>query len=265
VPRPARSVPVIDVEPERLRLTTSDGVALSAAHDPPAVPSSVAVVLAHGFTGSWQRAATRSIARGLLPYAGVLSIDMRGHGGSGGRSTVGDAEIHDLDAAVQAARALGYDDVVTCGWSMGAGVAIRHAALIRGVDGVVAVSGTSRWFVRDTRPMRRVHFVIERPVGRFVARHLLGTRIATGGWDPQPQSPVELVARVAPTPLLIVHGDRDPYFRLEHPQALAAAAGEPTEVWIVPGFGHAENAATPLLVDRIGRRLAGLVAAGRTR
>ncbi len=29
----------------------------------------------------------------------------------------------------------------------------------------------------------------------------------------------------APTPLLLVHGDRDPYFPLDHPRMLLAAAG----------------------------------------
>ena len=66
---------------------------------------------------------------------------------------------------------------------------------------------------------------------------------------------LDVVARVAPLPLLVVHGDRDGYFAVSHAQALAAAAGEPVELWIEPGFAHAESGAGPALVDRLGARL----------
>ncbi len=64
---------------------------------------------------------------------------------------------------------------------------------------------------------------------------------------------MELVASVAPTPLLLVHGDRDAYFPLEHFRALARAAGPAAAVWVVPGMGHAENGMTGPLAERIGR------------
>jgi pimeloyl-ACP methyl ester carboxylesterase len=64
---------------------------------------------------------------------------------------------------------------------------------------------------------------------------------------------VEAVPQIAPTPLLIVHGDRDGYFPLDHPRMLAAAAGEQGELWIEGGMGHAEHAATDELLARIGR------------
>ena len=54
-----------------------------------------------------------------------------------------------------------------------------------------------------------------------------------------------MAARISPVPLLIVHGDRDHYFPVEHAEALYAAAREPKELWLVEGFGHAESAATP--------------------
>jgi len=44
---------------------------------------------------------------------------------------------------------------------------------------------------------------------------------------------------------------------------LYAAAREPKELWLLEGFGHAETAATPELLDRIGRHLPDLVARGR--
>src|SRR5690606_2619374 len=83
----------------------------------------------------------------------------------------------------------------------------------------------ARWFYRGTAPMRRLHWLVTRPEGRLVGRYGLRTRIHHRGWDPVPLSPVQAVPRIAPTPLLIVHGDRDGYFPLDHPRMLAAAGG----------------------------------------
>jgi fermentation-respiration switch protein FrsA (DUF1100 family) len=165
---------------------------------------------------------------------------------------VGNLEVLDLDAAVAWARELGYQRVVTVGFSMGASVAVRQAGLgIEPVDAVAAVSGPSRWYYRGTVSMRRVHWVIERPLGRLVGRLALRTRVSARGWDPVPDPPDVLVARIAPVPLLVVHGDADHYFPVEHGERLYAAAGEPRQLWIEPGFGHAENAAGDDLVARI--------------
>jgi fermentation-respiration switch protein FrsA (DUF1100 family) len=258
------STPSVQVG-DHLALRTVDGERLEAIHVAGPDPSrSLAVVVAHGFTQSIGRAGVRDVVSGLAAYAGVLAFDFRGHGGSSGQSTVGDVEVLDLDAAVAATRELGYSDIVTCGWSMGASVVIRHAALHGGVDAVISVSGPSRWYYKDTTPMRRVHWAIETRLGRLITRRVLRTRISPSGWDPKapPESPGEVVARISPTPLLIVHGDRDHYFPIDHAEALYAAAREPKALWLVEGFAHAEGAATPELLDRIGAYLAPLVARG---
>jgi pimeloyl-ACP methyl ester carboxylesterase len=248
-----------------LALRTADGERLAATHLPGPRDDDrpLAVVVAHGFSGSIAKPAVQAVMSALSGHAGVVGFDFRGHGRSTGHSTLGDLEVLDLDAAVQHARELGYRDVVTCGWSMGGTVVLRHAALHRGVDAVVSVSAVSRWFYRDTKPMRRLHWAVETRVGRLLTRHALRTRISANGWDPLPESPVEVVGRIAPTPLLLVHGDADHYFPVEHPQALYDAANEPKELWLLPGYGHAEAAATPELLDRIGAHLPALVARGR--
>src|SRR4051794_38572312 len=245
----------------RLTLSTSDGERLSAVHlDGPDPHKPLAVVVAHGFTGSLAKPQLQAVVDALTSYAGVVAFDFRGHGGSTGVSTLGDREILDLEAAVQHARSLGYHRVVTCGWSMGGSVVLRHAALVGGVDAVVSVSAVSRWFYRDTTPMRRLHWAVETRLGRALARRLLGTRVSAEGWPGEPpESPVECVGRISPTPLLLVHGDADHYFPVEHPQALYDAAAEPKELWLVEGFGHAESGASPELLDRIGAHLPALL------
>ncbi|MCQ4045968.1 alpha/beta fold hydrolase [Streptomyces rubrisoli] len=235
-------------------LLTRDGVRIEAEHHGALNGSEdLAVVLAHGFTGSLDRPAVRRAARAFRGYGGVVTFSFRGHGGSGGRSTVGDREVLDVDAAVGWARRLGYRRVATVGFSMGGSVVLRQAAAREvPVDAVVSVSAPARWYYRGTAPMRRLHWVVTGRVGRTVSRYGLRTRIHPEGWDPVPVPPVEAVRFIAPTPLLIVHGDRDAYFPLDHPRSLAAAAGDRAELWIEPGFAHAENSASPALLSRIG-------------
>jgi pimeloyl-ACP methyl ester carboxylesterase len=237
-------------------LRTEDGVAIDAWHDPaPDNDRSLGLVVAHGFTGSWRRPSIRRVARVFATRAGVITFDFRGHGRSTGASTVGDREVLDLRAAVEWARELGYERLATVGFSMGASVAIRHAGQHGQEEhlvGVVAVSGPSRWYYRGTPAMRRAHWLIERPLGRLTSRVALRTRISDQGWNPVPVPPYALVARIAPIPLLVVHGDADHYFPVEHGEHLYQQAAEPRELWIERGFGHAENAASEELLHRIG-------------
>lgn len=217
----------------------------------------VVIVVAHGFTGDLDRPHVRRAAAVLARHAAVVTFSFRGHGASGGSSTVGDREVHDLAAAVAWARELGHTRVATVGFSMGGSVVLRHAALSDArtdavVDAVVSVSAPARWYYRGTAPMRRLHWLVTRPVGRAIGRYGLRTRIHHRDWDPVPASPVESVPLIAPTPLLIVHGDQDGYFPLDHPRMLAAASGDHAELWIEPGMGHAEHAADDALLGRIG-------------
>jgi pimeloyl-ACP methyl ester carboxylesterase len=254
-------------------LRTVDGITIDAAYDPGTRPSGdLAIVVAHGFTGDLDRPHVRRAADVLSRNAAVVTFSFRGHGRSGGRSTVGDREVHDLAAVVAWARELGHQRVVTVGFSMGGSVVLRHAALHGAAgqeqgqqqgqehegrteartDAVVSVSAPARWYYRGTAPMRRVHWLVTQPVGRAVTRCYLHTRIHGRGWNPVPASPVESVPLIAPTPLLIVHGDSDGYFPVDHPRMLAAAADGHADLWLERGMGHAENAADDELLARIG-------------
>lgn len=54
----------------------------------------------------------------------------------------------------------------------------------------------------------------------------------------QDVSPIDCIDRVAPRPLLIVHGDGDETIPVEHAQRLYAMAGEPKDLVIVPEGEH---------------------------
>jgi len=241
-------------------LVTEDRVPIEAIHLPGA--KDLAIVVAHGFTLSWQRPNVWRIANRLNQIAGVFSFDFRGHGRSGGLSTLGDREIRDLDVVVRWARELGYQRVAVVGFSMGASIALRHAGLTGGVDAVVSVSGPGRWYYRGTESMRRVHFAVEHRIGRYVTRRWLKTKINPEGWKLVPVPPAEAAAKISPVPLLIVHGDKDHYFPPEHARQLYMAAKEPKELWLIPGMGHAEASCGQELVDRIGGWVRAAVAHG---
>jgi pimeloyl-ACP methyl ester carboxylesterase len=239
-------------------LVTQDGVPIDAIHLPG--PKDLAIVVAHGFTLSWQRPNVWRIANRFSQNAGVVTFDFRGHGRSGGLSTLGDREIKDLDVAVAYARELGYQRVAAVGFSMGASIVLRHAGLIGGLDAVVSVSGPGRWYYRGTDRMRWVHRAVEHRTGRYVTRRWLKTRVSPVGWKMIPVPPAEAAAKISPVPLLIVHGDQDAYFPPEHARQLYMAAREPKELWLLPGMGHAEAATSQELVDRIARWIAEAIA-----
>ncbi|ADD44036.1 alpha/beta hydrolase [Stackebrandtia nassauensis] len=237
-------------EMELMALTTADGVRLDAMHLPG--DRELAIVVAHGFSGSWRHERTRLVSRRLRRFGGVVGFDFRGHGRSRGVSTVGDLEVFDIAAAVAFARSRGYRKVAVVGFSMGASVAVRHAGLHGGVDAVVSVSAAAHWYYRGTRSMRMLHRAIETPSGRTVSRFALRTRISSGGWETVPLTPEEAAPKIAPVPLLVVHGDADRFFPLRHAYALFDAAAEPKQLWIEHGMGHATSGTGPQLVNRVG-------------
>jgi len=234
---------------EPVRLCTTDGVFLAAQYYA-SVSNGPSYVLGHGFTGSASQPRVTAIAERLNKRgAAVLALDFRGHGGSEGSSTVGVTEIADVAAGVEwLRRRRPAFAVITLGFSMGASIVVRHAGLGGSADAVIAVSGPGRWYERGTEPMRRVHFGVETRLGRLALRLAFKTRVG-GGWDLLPASPVEVAGAVA-APMLVVHGDSDAYFGVEHARMLAAAAPG-AELWIEHGMGHAESATTPELLDRI--------------
>jgi pimeloyl-ACP methyl ester carboxylesterase len=246
-------------------LITSDGVRIRAVYSGPASPAldddATGVVLAHGFSGSVDKERNRRILARFAAAVPAVAFDFRGHGRSEGLSTLGDREILDVEAAVGWARSIGLRTVVTVGFSMGAAVVVRHAGVVGGVDGVVAVSGPAFWNYRGTPIMRLLHFGVEHPLGRAWVRRGMGTRVIPPPWPtPWPMAPAEAAERIPPTPFLVVHGRVDPFFPDEHPRALIRGArlgadalgldDYRPELWL-EDFGHAEAAVDDATIDRI--------------
>jgi pimeloyl-ACP methyl ester carboxylesterase len=247
-----RLVPVrFGVPARRFNVMTDDGVRIAGTRLGPPETGPPAIVMAHGLMGwhakpRFARFATE-LARWFTPYA----LDLRGHGRSGGVSDFGGAEINDVDAVVRLARRSGHDRVVTFGVSMGAIAVLRHGGLLDGVDGVVAVSSLASWDWHDgARPFarRRMARRIESPGGQAMLR-VLGVRLPDA-WD-RPESPEEVIGKIAPTPVLIVHGTDDHLFSEDHARRLYEAAGDPKRLMLATGFGHAEDGLTSAFARRL--------------
>lgn len=246
-----------------ITLTTSDGVALRGRVCAPEGERRVAVVLVHGFTGSMDHPEVLAVADALAAEGHpVVSYDARGHHGSGGLSTLGDAEQLDVAAAVGAARDR-FGDVVTVGTSMGAIAVLRHAATPdAGIRGVITVSSPARWKLpRTTRAMLATILTRTRAGRRFAARKL-GVRIHPV-WTAA-AAPEELAARIA-VPLAVIHGDADQMIPASEAHRLAAAARGPLRLDIVPGMRHAfDPTGIPAILASVRWTLAGGTAATAT-
>jgi alpha/beta superfamily hydrolase len=115
---------------ERLSLATSDGETLEARWDRPDDPQGVVVFChAHPMKGGTMMSplmvgvTTRLVERGFA----VLRFNFRGTGESTGTHDDGGAEIHDVEAAAETARATGLP-LFLAGWSFGAGMALNWLA-----------------------------------------------------------------------------------------------------------------------------------------
>jgi uncharacterized protein len=202
---------------------------------------STALVFCHGFTGWHLKARLVRFEEELARWFTVYAFDFRGHGTSEGRSSFGAREHQDVEAVVRMARADGFGSVMTFGGSMGGIAVIRHAALVGGVDAVTAVSTPARWDGHSSDAVRTMVWLTATRPGRTLLR-TWGTRVALE-WE-RAEDPADLVERISPTPLILVHGRDDHYFDEENAWLLYRRAGNPKRLMMASRFGHAEDGYT---------------------
>ncbi len=235
---------------ESLSLVTSDGVRLAAARLEGPSDAFAVVVLVHGLVHSSRTPGIYRFAHLLARSTHVLVPELRGHGRSEGVCTLGVNEPLDVAAAVAAAKERWPGlPVVTMGTSLGGAAVLLHAGAYRGVAGVVAVSAPAWWAADETASTRRVQRAADTPAGRLVMARLLRTRMAVQ-CDKVPDAR-DLVAKIAPAFLLVVHEADDHYFGREHAETLYQWAEEPKALWLEEGTGHGTDLLTPSLAGRL--------------
>ncbi len=201
------------------------------------------VVICHGFGGNKNISGLVACAEALAGDYSVYTFDFRGHGLSSGRYTFSEREVDDLGAVLETARADGNLRLAVLGFSMGGVTALRYAALHGGLDSLLVVSVPAR--LEDARApgARFLRFLFLTAPGRALLDHRFGVRVARD-WDVA-DPPADLVGRIAPLPLTIIHGADDYIFEVEQAEELRRLAGEGTRLKVFEGFGHAEQGCGP--------------------
>jgi pimeloyl-ACP methyl ester carboxylesterase len=167
----------------------------------------------------------------------VLMFDFRAHGRSDGAvSTLGYLERYDVLGAVNFLRGKGFVRIGLWGFSMGARVALLAAPLCPEVRAIVADGGPPRMLPAIAARIQEMGLP-EELAGPLAWLALAGTALRLRA-NLFRYEPLYRVGLVAPRPILLIHGDRDPYIPSAEFAALVAAAGPAAEVWRLPDAGH---------------------------
>ncbi|GIV14762.1 MAG: alpha/beta hydrolase [Armatimonadota bacterium] len=224
----------VQVSFDPVAFPSRDGTPLSGWWISHPRPRGVAV-LCHGYVANRCEVLGVALELRRLGFSCLL-FDFRAHGESGGRvTTIGAREVQDALGAVDFAARFGLP-ILLFGSSMGGAVAIMTAARDQRVGAVIADSAYARlahaantWWEAG---FGRVLGKLCRPV-KYVA--MLFTRTPLSHAEP-----IREIGKIAPRPVLLIHGDRDHLVPVEHAYALYQAAGEPRTLWIANGSGHVQ-------------------------
>ena len=229
--RPPRNIPQgktlrkYNIPYQSVELVTEDGIHLAAWYTPP--KKGAVILVAHGFGDQRPEWVYEMLAR---KGYGVLAWDARAHGESGGEiSTVGYLEILDVKAALDFALSQPeVKHVGGCGGSMGAATLIRAAAEYPEIE---ALFVDSSFASMEDEFDYLVPYPILNPLAKFLAEIRTGISL-------DDVSPVNVITRISPRPVYIVHSSADKVAPPDAGQVLYEAAREPKFLWLEEGVPH---------------------------
>ena len=218
---------------EELQVQTADGLRLLTWLLPG--PLDAVVVISGGHRGHISDVLGIAAALRRAGFS-VVVYGWRGTPGSDPAThTLGVHERRDLLAVLDALGGrLGAVPIGLLGYSMGGAVSLCVAA---GEPRVAAVCADSAFADPVDLLLERTGRRLLMPAALVVtpALALLERRTGARLGDLRP---VAAISRIAPRPLLLIHGDADASVPVEHARRLFAAAGEPRSLWTLPGVGH---------------------------
>lgn len=202
-------------------------------------PDAPHLIVCHGYSSNLTQG--YGIGRQLhdLGY-GVLLFDFRGAGLSARkRVTAGWLEKRDLLGAVAFLRGrVGRDvPIGVLGYSMGGAVAIMAAVECREISAVVTDSAYAQLDAVIKLGIKRLPTSAARLFGSLSI--YISERMS--GHETRKIRPLEYVANLSPTPLLLIHGMEDTQISYENALALYEHARQPRDVWLVEGAGHCRS------------------------
>lgn len=227
-----------NLQPQDVIMPSRTGVTLAGRFFPG--QSRATIILSHGYGENQDQ---------MLPYAdflnragfSVVTYDMRNRGRSTGEFvTIGALEQDDLVSVVDAVTTLpgvDPDRIGAFGVSLGGSVSIMATAKDPRVKAVVDDCGFSDAPSIVTTSFE--HFVGV-PAWPFAPAAI---KIAEwrAGVSIDDVRPVDVIGRISPRPVFIIHGTLDTAVPPANSERNFASAGEPKRIWWVAGARHAES------------------------
>lgn len=222
-------------------IETPDGVRLHAWYLPAQGEARGTVLFLHG---NAQNISTHIASVYWLPERryNVLLLDYRGYGLSAGAPSL-DGALLDAEAAIVwlAARPeVEQQGMAVFGQSLGGALAVyavAHSAHRDRIKALIIDGAFSdyRVIVREKLAEFWLTWPLQWPLSLAIDDRY---------------SPLRAISAISPTPLLIIHGERDPVVPAHHAERLYAAAGEPRTLWRIAESGHIQALTSP---ERRGR------------
>ena len=185
---------------------------------------------------------------------GVLALDLPGQGASEGKSQWGVPERHAIGAAIDWLSQRAEVDpgrIGGFGLSMGAYVLAQTAARDHRLRAVVLAASPND-VVEQLRLLSKRWGLVGQLPSYWALRN---------SGMPLDMRPKDIIGSIAPRAVLILGGDRDSAVPEYMARQLFASAGDPKELWVVPGAHHGDYArAAPReyparLIDFVRRNL----------
>ena len=212
-------------------IKTKDGVTLHGLHFK--TGHDTLVIYCHGFLSNTHYLTIPHFVELLAEDADVIVFDFRGHGESTGATTLGDKELYDVQAIVDYAQSFNYRHMILVGSSMGGAVAIRYAAEspeVAGVATIGAYADTNFGLLSNSAvSLFRV------PVTHHVVRAVRKTHVHSVTPSTMPK---DVVQKISPRPLLLIHGALDPIVHPRHAHELYQRAHKPKQLVLIPRGSH---------------------------
>ena len=226
---------------EKIAFKTKDGLELKGWFIPSPGGDKRTLVMCHGWGDNKGELLKQTYFLNENGGFNLLYFDFRSHGESEGTvTTIGPLETTDFDAAIAWLRAHKpeqADRVGVFGLSMGAAVTVvsmpKHPDLRCAV--VESPYSSYRGVIR-----RWAWNHLRVPPVPLVNITLLFLRWRMNDPKVDAFNPVESAGRISPRPMLYIAGEFDDLMPVGDVNRVFSAAGEPKQLWVVPGAWHAK-------------------------
>jgi pimeloyl-ACP methyl ester carboxylesterase len=215
-------------------LTTEDDVRIALDHYETGHKNALIVV--HGFYNSKNSVLIRQMSEALCDACDVLTLDLRGHGHSGGRFTFTAKEHLDILAVLDFAK-LKYQRIGILGLSLGAAAGIVATAKYKGIHTLVCVSPPIQFNKIEFNIFRMG--VAENIIYNLFQEGRIGKGCRPGHLWHKRINPIDVIDRID-SPVFFIAGAKDWLIYPWHAKTLYAALKGKKELYVFPEGTHAE-------------------------